>query len=199
MSAKLPGTRQVRKSIGHLLTAGRIAYGVPLFVTITPSERHSGLTCRLSRYRKSDPGIACGSPELRAWIDYRYPSVYATESIEVDFPAYDIRRLCANRDPLSAVYAFTIMVRVVFANLYGFRMCPHCPDCIESNQPCMDTFGSNATALGGSAGRADAMIGAVEAQKIEGVLHLHLFLFIEMLMQFQTLEEPHSSSFKLQA
>ena len=53
----------------------------------------------------------------------------------------------------------------------------------------MDRYGSNATALGGSAGRADGMIGAVEAQKIEGVLHLHLFLFVQMAMQYMTLKE----------
>ena len=53
----------------------------------------------------------------------------------------------------------------------------------------MDKYGSNATPLGGSAGRADAMIGAVESQKVEGVLHLHLFLFLQMAMQFKTLAE----------
>ena len=35
--------------------------------------------------------------------------------------------------------------------------------------PCMDSFGSNATPMGGAAGRTDAMIGAVEGQKAEGV------------------------------
>ena len=48
----------------------------------------------------------------------------------------------------------------------------------------MDIFGSNATPMGGSAGRADALIGAVEAQKAEGVLHLHMFIFIQMLNHF---------------
>ena len=47
----------------------------------------------------------------------------------------------------------------------------------------MDSFGSNATPMGGAAGRTDAMIGAVEAQKAEGVLHVHLFLYIQMRMQ----------------
>ena len=68
-------------------------------------------------------------------------------------------------------------------------MCPNCPHCVESDEPCSDIFGSNATPLGGSAGRADAMIGAVEAQKAEGVLHLHLFLFAQMAMQHKTLKE----------
>ena len=42
--------------------------------------------------------------------------------------------------------------------------------------PCMDMFGSNATPMGGSMGRGDAMIGATEAKKAEGVLHLHFFI-----------------------
>ena len=33
------------------------------------------------------------------------------------------------------------------------------------------------------------MVGAVEAQKAEGVLHLHLFLFPQMAMQHLTLKE----------
>jgi hypothetical protein len=53
----------------------------------------------------------------------------------------------------------------------------------------MDTFGSNATAMGGAAGRSDAMVGAVEAQKAEGVLHVHLFLYVQMITQFGTLHE----------
>ena len=53
----------------------------------------------------------------------------------------------------------------------------------------MDIFGSNATPMGGGAGRCDAIIGAVEAQKVEGVLHLHLFMYIQMLSQFATLQE----------
>ena len=53
----------------------------------------------------------------------------------------------------------------------------------------MDSFGSNATPMGGSAGRADAMIGAVEAQSKEGVLHLHLFLYPQMATQHFTVHE----------
>jgi hypothetical protein len=111
------------------------------------------------------------------------------ETASIEIPDYDLRRLCANRDPLCAVYSFQVMVRVVFAGLYGLRMCPLCPHCDKSLCPCMDKFGSNATPLGGSAGRGDAMIGAVESQKVEGVLHLHLFLFLQMAMQFKTLAE----------
>eukprot|EP00974_Lingulodinium_polyedra_P067123 6494814-Lingulodinium_polyedra.AAC.1 len=63
------------------------------------------------------------------------------------------------------------MTRIVLPSLYGFRMCPDCPHCATSTDPCMDSFGSSATPMGGAAGRADGMVGAVEAQKAEGVLH----------------------------
>ena len=53
----------------------------------------------------------------------------------------------------------------------------------------MDTFGSNATPMGGSAGRCDATIGAIEAQKAEGVLHMHAFIFFQAAHQFKTLHE----------
>ena len=43
--------------------------------------------------------------------------------------------------------------------------------------------------MGGSAGRADAAVGAVEAQKAEGVLHLHLYIFLQSAHQFCTLFE----------
>ena len=53
----------------------------------------------------------------------------------------------------------------------------------------MDIYGSNGTPMGGSNGRADAMIGAVEAQKAEGVLHLHFFIFFQMMHQLLNLSE----------
>ena len=53
----------------------------------------------------------------------------------------------------------------------------------------MDAFGSNATPMGGGAGRCDAMVGAVEAQKAEGVLHFHMFPFLQMVHQFTPLQE----------
>lgn len=68
-------------------------------------------------------------------------------------------------------------------------MCPLCPHCVESDYPCMDMFGSNGTPMGGAAGGADAMIGAVEAQLAEGALHLHFFTYLQMAFQFKTLED----------
>ncbi len=90
---------------------------------------------------------------------------------------------------MCAVHAFWVHVLAVLPSLHGYRMCPECPDCAMSDKPCTDVFGSNATPMGGSAGRCDAVVGAVEAQKAEGVLHQHLFLFIQMAHQFCTLQD----------
>ena len=119
------------------------------------------------------------------------PSLYgeAEDDVVVDLPDYDHRRLLAAKDPLAAVHAFWTWIQKVFAPLYGLRVCPSCPHCSESSKPCSDSFGSNATPLGGSAGRADAAIGACEAQKAEGVLHIHLYIFFQCAHQFLTLFE----------
>ena len=53
----------------------------------------------------------------------------------------------------------------------------------------MDSFGSNATPMGGAAGRCDAMVAAVESQSADGVLHVHLFMYFQMAMQFMSLHQ----------
>ena len=190
MSARLPGTRQLRRGINHRLFSAQVFYGLPIFMTVTPSDRHSGLMLRLSRYRRNDPivttCVARGEPDIQPWAGFGTPSL---ENVDIPLPSYRARKLWINRDPLCSVDAFKVMIRRVLAQLYGLRMCPECPNCACSGMPCTDLFGSNATPMGGSLGRADALIGAVEAQKAEGVLHLHFFLFVQMAHQFKTLQE----------
>ena len=43
--------------------------------------------------------------------------------------------------------------------------------------------------MGGLAGRADALFGAVEAQKTTGSLHFHFFTFVQRLHQFASMKE----------
>jgi hypothetical protein len=188
MSRRLPGTRQIRNAIRHIIFSSRIYYGIPVFMTFTPSERHSGLAIRLHRGRTRDSAYSGSAHDLHAWIGSNTPTLCPEEfdsensqPILIDLPEYNTRRRTTSRDPLCCVYAFYVMTHVVFPSLYGFRMCADCPHCAQSTNPCMDTFGSNATAMGGAAGRSDAMIGAVEAQKAEGVLHVHLFLYVQMI------------------
>ena len=106
----------------------------------------------------------------------------SVESCSIDLPEYDMRKLMISKDPLCSVDAFAVAIRVVVARLYGVRMCPECPNCHLSSHPCMDEFGSNATPMGGCMGRADALVGAIEAQKAEGVLYrdLHTPTFFEV-------------------
>ena len=154
-------------------------------MTFTPSERHSGLAIRLYRGRQNDPAYSDLSEQQRLCLSYQYPTLCPAkqeddETCVVDLPEYADRRGITARDPLCCVYAFKVMNQVVLPALHGYRMCPNCPHCALSDSPCMDYFGSNATATGGSMGRADAMIAAVEAQKAEGALHAHGFYYFNV-------------------
>ena len=117
MSGKIPGTRQIRRSIFHTVFSSRIVYGNPVFMTVTPSERHSGLLLRLSRHRRNDPALNSLPEELRSYVAADIPFLYGEEEDDVvlDLPEYDHRRLLAARDPLSAVNAFWTWIRTVFA------------------------------------------------------------------------------------
>ena len=106
----------------------------------------------------------------------------------MELPEYDVRRLILARDPLCAVDAFTVLVRVVLARLLGTRMCPNCPHCNKGGSPCQDRFGSNAEPMGGVFGRSDAIFDAVETQR-SGTLHFHFLVFIQRAHQHKTLRE----------
>ena len=97
------------------------------------------------------------------------------EQFDVHIPGYDARRCMLAGDPAAATNAFFVQIRTVLATRLGIRMCAFCPHCAESDRPCQDALGSVAEAMGGIAGRVDAMFGAVECQKTTGVLHYHLF------------------------
>ena len=123
------------------------------------------------------------------WIGKDVPSLEAESEHEFDVhvPGYDLRRLILARDPLCAANAFWVYIRKVLAVALGVRMCGECPHCSEGDKPCQDGLGSNAEAMGGFAGRGDAMFGAVECQKISGSLHLHLWFFGQRLHQHHSL------------
>ena len=92
MSSRLSGTRQVRRSINHLLFSARVTYGTPTFITVTPSERHSGLAVRLFRYRKNDPAIMHAGNNFQAYLGFNYPSIYFD-----DVEAWEkLRSICQN-------------------------------------------------------------------------------------------------------
>ena len=115
----------------------------------------------------------------RHWAGKDAPSLEPDPDDEysVDIPGYDLRQLLLARDPLAAVNAFFVQLRVVLATALGMRMCPFCPRCHDN--PCQDAQGSVAELLGGSLGRCDAMCGAVECQTTTGSLHFHAMTFIQ--------------------
>ena len=57
LSSTCSGTPEIRIMIGHSLFGARVEYGEPLFLTISPSSRHSALTVRCTRYRNTDPAM----------------------------------------------------------------------------------------------------------------------------------------------
>ena len=180
----LPGTSEIRVKIGHLGFWASVVYGNGIFVTVSPSERHNYLALRLSRYRSDDPFVDAAH---RPWSGKDAPSLEpkSSDSFGVDIPGYDLRKLWMAEDPLAAVNSFFVQIRTVLATVLGIRMCPNCPECTC----CQDAHGSVAELMGGIAGRADAMFGAVEAQKSTGGLHYHFFLFVQRLHQYSTLKE----------
>jgi len=133
MSSRLSGTRQIRRQMRYLVFSACIVYGVPVWVTITPSERHSGLALHLFRGRRNDPAYGedalfgetiTGDAQagIRDCIGYAKPSLRPAESVTIDLPEYDLRRLITSRYPQACVQAFRVACRIVFPALYGFRM-----------------------------------------------------------------------------
>ena len=55
MAAQNPGTDEVGVMMRHDTNAMRVRYGLPIFVTVSPDEKHSALLLRLSRTRRTDP------------------------------------------------------------------------------------------------------------------------------------------------
>jgi len=199
-SRKLPGTQETRRQMRFDTHANRIKYGVPVFVTFSPDERHSNLMIRFSRTRRNDP-VLLTDRDARKYCGRGVPRLdrdedEVTASIGVDkliaqLPTYDERRAILARDPLASVDGFRTLVLFAYEYLFGMRVCPDCPDCnhMNTSDPCQDLFGSNASAEGGIFGRVDAGYTSIEAQKSTGSLHAHTQLFVQCLHQHTPLAE----------
>eukprot|EP00973_Karenia_brevis_P091800 12409175-Karenia_brevis.AAC.1 len=172
VTATLSGCQETRRQMGHVFASAPLMYGHGLFLTISPSERHSGLTLRLSRHRKDDPllsrGHATEDVERRRLASQSWPSLFS--DIEIDLPGFDMRLEAVSRDPLAAVMAFRVAVTLILAGLLGIRMCHQCgfaapeqPPWLYGRRPscsCTNTFGSNADPMGGVFGLCAALLGA---------------------------------------
>ena len=116
------------------------------------------------------------------------PQLWSLVSLLQELPPYDERKALLARDPLACAEGFRTLVLLALRHLFGVRYCHRCPDCAQSDNPCMDAFGSNAMATGGIFGRIDAVYGSIECQK-SGALHLHLQAFVQCFHQFTPLAE----------
>ena len=201
-SRTLSGAQELRLQMGHCLTGANIVYGTGVFITISPSERHSGLALRLLRKRANDPWLNYGEPNFKALMQKLaaadYPSLETVteewaasndcEYAEVTLPEYKLRRQAISNDILCCVEAFLVLVKVVLATLLGIRMCPKCPHCNANDAkfPCQDQFGSNFDTFGGIFGGCDGFGGGVESQR-GSTLHIHLIAYIISAFQHSTL------------
>ena len=123
----IPGTQEIRTKIGHLVFWSTVVYGNGIFMTVSPGERHNYLAIRLSRYRQNDPFITSRCQDAashRPWASRDKPSLEPKidDEVNIDIPGYDLRRLILARDPLAAVNAFMIQIRIILATVLGVRM-----------------------------------------------------------------------------
>ena len=58
IARNIEGTDEIRTIMRHDTHGYRIRYGLPLFVTISPDEKHNLIMLRMVRVRASDPAAA---------------------------------------------------------------------------------------------------------------------------------------------
>ena len=181
----IEGTNEVRTFMRYDTHAFRIAHGVPLFVTLSPDEKHNLLMLRLSRARRNDPAVNIKGSEMSkrmgALDQPAMDTELATLSLEElreRIPTSDERRTMIAQDALACVDGFRTIIQLVMEHIFGIRCCIRCPNCA-----CADLFGSNAKPEGGILGRVDAVYGSIEAHKSAGSLHVHFQIFVQCLHQ----------------
>ena len=113
-----------------------MVYGEPVFVTISPSSRHSGLVMRLPSVRANGPllqheeMLLADAQKLGSgW----YPILEVGGDMLVDMPDYEARRHWRARDGLCIIDAFKVYVMLGVARVFGVRTCPFCPTCNEAD------------------------------------------------------------------
>ena len=203
---KMSGTQETRRQMRFDTNAFRVKYGVPIFVTFSPDEKHNLLMMRLSRTRRKDPvslwdaaaalfgslkAPKLGQPSYKTEDSEDVFLALSPESLQNQIPDYDTRRALIAKDSLASVDGFRVMVLLAYEHLFGMRVCPNCPHCNHDDHgsPCQDCFGSNAKPEGGVFGRVDAGYTSIEAQKSTGALHAHSQLFVQCLHQHEPLSE----------
>ena len=140
----MAGVQEVRTKIGNALLGARVQYGEPLFVTVSPSSRHSGLLLRLSRVRPNDPTLRLDDLELgeaQRLGSKDYPSLYqSVDTALLDIPEYAVRQRWQARDGLCGIEAFRVWIFRVLATIFGIRMCLVTKKCYSFFHICLVSF-----------------------------------------------------------
>ena len=161
---KMSGTQETRRQMRFDTNALRVRYGVPIFVTFSPDEKHNLLMIRLSRTRKNDP-VLLHDAAAALFGDLKAPRLgqasytmhdsddvflaLKPEALKAEVPDYDTRRALIAKDSLASVEGFRVMVLVAYRHLFGMRVCPNCPHCNHDDHadPCQDCFGNHLSLL----------------------------------------------------
>ncbi|CAK9060177.1 unnamed protein product, partial [Durusdinium trenchii] len=166
----LPGTVEVRRRIGRFLFGARVQLGEPIFITVSPTTRRNAVCLKMSRYRANDPGAGhyCAKDDPKVWED---------TAVTIPVPDYETRRCSAVRDPWCVDIAFQSMIRFVFAELLGVRMCFKCPQCT-----CRDMLEHPSHPMGGVLGLVLGFCGAIEYQQ-NSTPHFHANVYVASVWQ----------------
>ena len=153
-------------------------FGDPLFLTISPSSRHSATAIRLSRYRQSDPAMRSTLDDrsgFSTWSNAKRPRIFAHATRDeaiLELPDYKTRCEAMATDPWAVVLSFCHSVTFLLPRALGMQMCPICPRCNAGLCPCSNAFGHNMLPTGGFQCLGVAFGGSVEYQQ-NWNLHFH--------------------------
>jgi hypothetical protein len=104
---RMSGTQETRRQMRFETNAMRVKFGVPIFVTFSPDEKHNLLMIRLSRTRKKDPVLLhdkaatlfgalrtpmLGQPSYTVHDDDDVVMAVAPEDLKAQVPGYETRR-----------------------------------------------------------------------------------------------------------
>ena len=126
----IEGTNEVRTLMRYDTHASRIAHGVPLFVTLSPDEKHNLLMIRFSRARANDPAVNLKGAEMyKRMGSIDEPAldeeigILTLEELKERVPTSDQRRAIIARDALACVDGFRTIVQLVMEYLFRMRCC----------------------------------------------------------------------------
>ena len=192
VSKDICGTQEIRRRARSMTNSVRVAFGLPIFMTLTCDENHSAIMMRMARLLECDPAYKAMPEDERRWYSRLSPPLQAWETLaEHQTPTFRVRKRVMCNSAVSAVDGFKVQARLMFKHVYGMRLCMNCPDCARTDQGvdfCADAEGCVTEVEGGCLGRMLTLVGTSEFQKKRDE-HIHYQSFVECLHTSRTLRE----------